>query len=68
MALFKLYCLYSKEEQIDYFTYTKVIKAKHLTAKEYSRAFKAQVTALARLFCLKKIYKKVYLKEYCLIK
>jgi len=68
VALSKLYYLYSKEEQVDYLACTKVVEAKYLTAKECSCAFKAQVAALARLLCFKKVYKKVYLKEFCFIK
>jgi len=44
------------------------MEAKRLAAKERSHAFKAQVAALACLFYFKKIYKKVRLKKYCLIK
>jgi len=68
VALSKLYYLYSKEKQINRLVRAKVIKVKCLTAKECSRAFKAQVTVSARLFYLKKVYKKVRLKEYRLIK
>jgi len=68
VALSKLYCLYSKEKQVDCLTYAKVIEAKHLAAEERSYVFKAQVTALACLLCLKKVYKKVCLKEYYFIK
>jgi len=41
VALSKLYYLYFKKEQVDRLTYTKVIKAKYLAAKERSRTFKA---------------------------
>jgi len=68
VALSKLYCLYSKKEQVNCFTYTRVIEVKRFAAKERSYAFKAQVTALAHLLRLKKVYKKVRLKEYYLIK
>jgi len=68
VALSKLCRLYSKEEQVDRLAHAKVIEAKCLTAEERSRAFKAQVATSARLLYLKKVYKKVRLKEYCLIK
>jgi len=68
VALFKLHYFYSKKEQIDRLTHTKVVETKCLTTEERSYAFKAQVAASARLFCLEKVYKKVHLKEYCLIK
>jgi len=68
VALFKLYCFYSKEEQVDRLTYTKVVEAEYLAVEERSRAFKTWVAALACLFYLKKVYKKVYLKEFCFIK
>jgi len=68
MALTKLYYFYSKEKQIDYLVYAKVVEVKCLATEERSRVLKAQVTALARLLYLKKVYKNVYLKEYCFIK
>jgi len=68
VALFKLYYLYSKKKQINCLSYAKVVETEYLAAKERSYAFKAQVTTLACLFRLKKVYKKVCLKEYCLVK
>jgi len=68
VALSKLYYLYSKEEQVDRLTYARVVEVKRLAAKERSYTFKAWVAALAHLFYLKKVYKKVHLKEYYLIK
>jgi len=64
--LFKLYCLYSKEKQVDHFIYIRVIKTKHFTIEERNYIFKAQVSASIYLFYFKKIYKKIYLKEYYL--
>jgi len=68
VALFKLYYLCSKEEQVDCLACAKVVEIKCLTAEERSRAFEARVAALACLFRLKKVYKKVCSKEYYLIK
>jgi len=68
VALFKLYCLYSKKEQVNYLACAKVVEAEYLAAKERSHAFEAWVATSACLFCLKKVYKKVRLKEYRLIK
>jgi len=68
VALFKLCCLYSKEKQVNRLACAKVMEVKRLVAEERGRAFKAWVAALACLLCLKKVYKKVRLKEYCLIK
>ena len=68
MALAKLYRFHSKEKQIDRFAYAKVVEVKCLTAKEHSYAFKARIAALARLFYLKKVYKKICLKKYRFIK
>jgi len=68
VALSKLCRLYFKKEQVDCLAYAKVVEAKRLAAEERSCAFKAQVTASACLFCLEKVYKKVCLKEYRLIK
>jgi len=41
MALFKSYCFYFKEEQVNRLTYAKVVEIKCLAAKERSHAFKA---------------------------
>jgi len=67
VALFKLYYFYSEEEQVDHLTRAKVVEAKRLTAEERSCAFKARIATLAHLLCLKRVYKKVCLKEYRLI-
>jgi len=68
VALAKLYYFCSKEKQIDCLTRAKVIKAKRLASKERNRAFKAQIAISAHLFHFKKVYKKIYLKEYYFIK
>jgi len=68
VALFKLYYLYSKEKQVDRLACARVMETKCLTAKKRSCTFKAWVVALAYLFRLEKVYKKVRLKKYCFIK
>jgi len=67
VALSKLCRLYFKEKQIDCLARARVIKVKRLAAKERSRAFETQVTVLVYLLCLKKVYKKIHLKKYCLV-
>jgi len=68
VALFKLYHLYSKEEQVDHFIYAKVVETKRLATVERSHAFEAQIAILVYLFYFKKVYKKIYLKKYRFIK
>jgi len=67
-ALSKLYYFYFKEEQVNCLAYTRVIEVKYLITEERSYAFEAWVAVSAYLFRLKKVYKKVRLKEYRLIK
>jgi len=67
VALSKLYCFYSKEEQVDRLACAKVMEAKRLATKERSCAFEARITILACLLHLKRVYKKVCLKEYYFI-
>ena len=67
MALAKLCCFCSKEEQVNRLTYIKVVATKRLAAEERGCAFKAQITISARLLHFKKVYKKIRLKEYYLV-
>ena len=68
MALSELRRLRSKEEQINRLARAKVVEAERLTAEERSHAFEARIAASACLLRLKRVHKKVRLKEYRLVK
>jgi len=60
VAFNKLCRLYNDKER--------ALEAKRLAYEERNYVLEACLTASAHLLCLERVYKKVCLKEYCLVK